>query len=84
MTRRTIYRTILATLMLPNFTAYWWLLPRRMKRCRTAWQARFQIEMHYWARRVFENFQYFNGHMPIAPIGERDFRLPFRLTGGRM
>ncbi len=86
MTRRTIYRIALATLMLPNFTAYWWLLPRRMKRCRTAWQARLQIETAYWMRRAFENFQYYTGRTQIAPIDRQDFRLPFQasISGDRM
>jgi hypothetical protein len=86
MTRRTIYRTLLATLMLPNFTAYWWLLPRRMKRCRTVSQAIMLMTSRYLAeswRQAFEKVALFKLGK-IAPIEPQEFRLPFRLTGSRM
>ncbi len=85
MTRRTIYRIALATLMLPNFTAYWWLLPKRMKRFRTERQV---VEWRVWQRSVrtlFDEYVRFHALMDLicnqqaemARIGERDFRLPF-------
>lgn len=88
MTRKTIYRTLLATLLLPNFTAYWWMLPRKMKRCRTAMQATMQMSTSLMAKMVLENWRRSSELMrlmaspEIAPISEREFRIPFQVRQG--
>lgn len=89
MTRKTIYRLMLATLLLPNFTAYWWMLPRRFKRCRTWKQAVMQIAMRQmderisreW-RRTFEVAVRFRENVGFAPISAREYRIPFQVTSG--
>ena len=35
MTRKELFRIVLAMKMLSDFTAYWYLLPKRLKRIRT-------------------------------------------------
>ena len=84
MTRHTIYRIALATLMLPvSFTAYWWLLPRRMKRIRTALDAilwkfhQKEVEWMVAQHEKFVKFAEFLRSGQIAPIGQREFRVPF-------
>ncbi len=82
MTRATLFRVILAMRLLPNFTAYWWMLPRRMKRWRTAseflsWRLR-RVAIEGIFNRC-ESFQKRFQFLETTPISDHFYRIPVRL-----
>lgn len=84
-TRSTVFRLILAVKMLPDFTAYWWLLPRRYKRIKTHSDYLRWLERKYWMNRFVEQYRHYCGFTEamrwagIAPITATEFRLPFQV-----
>lgn len=92
MTRKTIYRITVAMKMLlsGNFAAYWWILPRRMKKIRTHRDVMTYLLICRESERVvaamrhqMDMFRLFSTPgMHVAPISERDFRIPFRRVSG--
>lgn len=87
MTRSTIFRVIVAMRLLPNFTAYWWMLPRRMKFIRTFDDlARFQfsvIQARYIQKQWEQTFKVallLKREHPIETISRSPFRLPYLLS----
>lgn len=82
MTRKTIFRLTLALLLLPNFAAYWWMLPRRFKRCRTYRDAFMQTAMRHsqeFVRRQWERTFEAALRIEAARIAKREFRIPFQV-----
>ena len=85
MTRKVLYRTLVATLLLPNFPAYWWMLPRRMKRIRTQKDLLRQLMRRYQQRWIVREFERHSAMAEmirsgnIEPIKPGDFRLPFQV-----
>lgn len=88
MTRRVLFRHVLAVTMLPNTAAWWWLMPRKAKRRlpRTYrdWQ---RIQMYRaMMKREREKFVAMLDHYnkmkamleqgAVETISERDFRIP--------
>ncbi len=88
MTRKTIYRLTLAMLMLPNFAAYWWLLPRRFKVIRTQAQLMRYLEYQLvmkWLSSEFERMDRTWAAINSGtawPIEAKAFRLPFQINRG--
>lgn len=85
MTRKLIYRTLIATLLLPNFAAYWRMLPRRMKRIRTQRDLRRHLEAiemgRLFAAEVdrHRKFMEYLSSGKVERISAGEFRVPFQV-----
>ncbi len=84
MTRATLFRVILAMRMLPNFTAYWWLLPKRMKfyHSRSAWLRirMFRLAIQHYNTSALKTLERRFAFAPscAGPISDKFYRIPIR------
>lgn len=85
MTRTMLFRVLLGMKMLAHgdWTAYWWLMPRRLKRCANysafvrAQMFRAMIEGHrkFFLETMQKRFV-FDGPTTFAPLSRYEYRLP--------
>jgi len=79
-TRRTLVRVMAAMLMLPNWTAYWYLMPRRWKMCAGPMELLVTRQVRAMFDRLTGIHEAMRGVPTLAPISKYAFRLPFQVT----